>query len=72
VLGFASSIYNIEDKFFFLAEYDNFSTFDTARFNAGVKFFIVENLSVDLAVRDIAAAGRSSERVININYTGRF
>ncbi len=72
VSGFANASFNFEDKVFVLAEYDNIHNGQDNRFNAGLRFFVLDELSIDLSGRDIGAAGRSAERVIQINYTGKF
>jgi hypothetical protein len=72
VYGFAGMSLNVEDTFYFLGEYDNINYFPDARLNLGVRFAVTEDLHIDLAGRDIAAAGRSAERIIRINYLGKF
>ncbi len=72
VYGFLSTSFNLEDKMFLLAEYDNVNYLPQSRLSIGARFFINDDLSVDLAGRDIGAAGRSAERIIRVNYIGRF
>lgn len=73
VSGFANILLNLEDKFNFLVEDDN------QKINAGCRFFINKDLSIDLAVRyirsDIDSTVTDSvanERIIRINYVGKF
>lgn len=72
VYGFANLTYNLEDKFMLLTEYDNVNYLPNSRLNLGVRFAITDDLSIDLAGRDIGAAGRNAERVVRINYLGKF
>ncbi len=78
VYGFLGASINLEDKFLFIAEYDNVNTFPEARINAGVRFAIVDSLSIDLAGRDIGTSrlsdgtNRPAERIIRLNYNGKF
>jgi hypothetical protein len=73
VYGFFNANYNIDKKFYFLVEYDNIHYLPDARINAGVKLLINDDLNIDLAGRDIGARdGRVTERIVSINYVGRF
>jgi hypothetical protein len=73
VFGFLNATYNIDKKFYFLAEYDNLHYLPDARLNLGVKMLINDDLNIDLAGRDIGAGGaRMTERIVRINYVGRF
>ncbi|HBU70068.1 MAG TPA: hypothetical protein DEE98_06740 [Elusimicrobia bacterium] len=72
VYGFINASYNIEDKVILLCEYDNIHLVYENRLNMGMRFFITPDLSIDLAGRDLGAAGRDAERVLQINYVGRF
>lgn len=72
VYGFTSLSMNFDDTFYILGEYDNINYLPDARINAGIRFFVKKSLSIDLAGRDIGAAGRSAERIARINYTGKF
>ncbi len=72
VFGFTSASLNIEDDFYFLAEYDNVNNFPDARLNAGIRFFVAPAVGIDIAARDIVGAGRVVERVVAINYSGKF
>jgi len=72
VYAFTAASYNIEEKFMLIAEYDNIHYSPENRFNAGLRFSISDDLTIDLAGRDLIAKDRSSERVVKINYVGRF
>jgi hypothetical protein len=72
VYGFGNLMFNVEDKFMLLAEYDNVNFLPDSRLNLGVRCSITDDLSIDLAGRDIGAAGRDAERIIRINYIGKF
>ncbi|MCB4792327.1 MAG: hypothetical protein LHV68_10655 [Elusimicrobia bacterium] len=81
ITGFANILINLEDKFNFLAEYDNIQNDITLnRLNIGSRFFINKDLSVDLAGRylgsntDISNASSqiANERIIRINYVSKF
>lgn len=72
VYGFVNFSFNIEDKFAILAEYDNLNYLPLSRLDMGFRFNVTEDLSIDLAAKDIGAAGRSAERIIRINYLGKF
>jgi hypothetical protein len=81
VTGFANLLINLEDKFNFLAEYDNIQNdISQNRLNIGFRFFVNKDLSIDLAGRyignntDINNAGSliANERIIRINYVGKF
>jgi hypothetical protein len=53
-------------------EVDNIHTARRNRINGGLRYYITPSVSVDLAARDLFAAGRKSERVILIGYFGSF
>jgi hypothetical protein len=72
VYGFANFSVNVEDKFYLLGEYDNINYFPESILNLGVRFAVTEYLTIDLAGRDVGAAGRSAERIVRVNYQGRF
>jgi len=72
VFGFINMDLNLEDKLSLLAEYDNINYLPNSRLNAGIRFFITNDLSIDLAGRDIGASGRTAERIIRIAYRGKF
>lgn len=72
VYAFTSATLNVEDDFYFLAEYDNINYFPHARLNLGVRFYVAEGVSIDVAGRDIVGEGRDVERIVAINYVGKF
>ncbi len=72
IYGFASVNFNLEEKFYFLAEYDNVNYLPDSRLNLGVRFFVTNYLSIDIAGRDMGASGRQAERILRIGYLGKF
>jgi hypothetical protein len=72
VYGFANVDFNIEEKIYFLAEYDNVNYLPDSRLNLGVRFFVTNYLSIDLAGHDIGASDRKTERILRIGYLGKF
>ncbi|MHB9154198.1 MAG: hypothetical protein ACYC5N_00730 [Endomicrobiales bacterium] len=72
VYGFVSIHFNLEDKFILMGEYDRINYLPDARLNLGARFSVAEDLSIDLAGRDIGAAGRSAERILRVVYIGKF
>jgi len=72
VYGFASASYDLEDKVLVIGEYDNIHCTPENRLNLGLRIFVTEALSIDLAGRDIGASGRTAERIIQVTYVGRF
>jgi hypothetical protein len=72
VYGFTSMNISLDEKIYFLAEYDNINYLPASRFNTGIKFFITSDLSIAIEGRDIGAADRQAERIVSINYRGRF
>jgi len=70
--AFTAASFNIEEKFMLIAEYDNIHYSPENRFNAGLRLAITDDLSIDLAGRDLISKDRSSERILKINYVGRF
>ncbi len=72
---------NSNDILALMAEYDNLFHHTTSyeRLNAGIRFFITSEFSLDLAVRDINYSGtykngakRHAERILQIHYDTRF
>jgi hypothetical protein len=73
VYGFANLNINMENIFVIMAEYDNIHYAPENRVNGGFRFALTDDLSVDLAGRDLAGSGPlAKERLIRVNYTGRF
>lgn len=77
---FLGVIYNIEDKFALLAEYDNlFHKDDPERFNIGARIYITPSFNVDLAIREVGKNEkfknnwqRKAERIIQLRYSTNF
>jgi hypothetical protein len=73
VYGFANLNINMENVFVIMAEYDNIHYQPENRLNGGLRFALTDDLSVDLAGRDLVGSGpMAKERIIRVNYTGRF
>lgn len=72
VRGFTSASFNVEDNFYFLAEYDNFGSSEGDRLNAGIRFFVAGGVSIDVAARDLIDENHIVERIVAINYIGKF
>jgi len=72
VYGFLNLEYEIEEGFRLLAEYDNISYFPQARLNLGIRFYVSEDISIDLADRDMGSNQGPAERIIKIGYNGKF
>ena len=84
VFGFTNLTYNVEDKAAFLAEWDKINYIPDSFVNLGVRMFVTDSLSIDVAGRDIGASSqtvdpvtqivtaRKPERIVKISYTGRF
>jgi len=70
--------YTIEDNenklLSILTEYDNLlETAKENRFNAGLRIYPAPNLNIDIGVKDISSPkNSSSERILRINYQGKF
>ncbi|MDR3111930.1 MAG: hypothetical protein LBU55_02000 [Elusimicrobiota bacterium] len=66
----------IPDSLYLLTEYDNIYSIDSARLNFGVKFCLTEFISIDTIIRDCFRKSSdiryANERMIRINYLGRF
>jgi hypothetical protein len=73
VYGIANLNINMENVFVIMAEYDNIHYAPENRINGGFRFALTDDLSIDLAGRDLAGSGPlAKERLIRVNYTGRF
>ncbi len=55
-----------------VAEVDSIHHREFNRINAGLRYLITPDISVDLAGRDIGAPGRDAERIVRINFRGTF
>lgn len=71
VLGTIALSYSIERRLVLLAEWDNIREIRESRFNAGFRVFPIPSLGIDFAVRRIGS-DKEKERIIRINYVGRF
>ncbi|HOW26991.1 MAG TPA: hypothetical protein PK876_00615 [Elusimicrobiota bacterium] len=56
----------------FMAEVDNIHVSRWNRINLGLRYHVTDSFSVDIASRDLWAAGRDDERIIRLNYFGSF
>jgi hypothetical protein len=72
VYAFTGARYDIEDALSFLFEYDNINSDSDNRLNIGCRLAINSNLHLDLAGRDLVGVDRHIERVVRIDYQGRF
>lgn len=73
IMGFSNVFINLEEKFVLLIELDNIHYAPENRVSFGFRFSITEDLTVDLAGRDVGApADRDTERIVRVNYLGRF
>jgi len=72
VYGFASLTFDVEEKLYFLSEYDNINYLPDSRLNLGLRFFITSDFSIDLAGRSVGAADVKPERIVRIGYLGKF
>jgi len=81
VYGFIGFNYTLEEVVTIMAEYDNLFHHVTSqeRFNAGLRFHITPEFSVDVAVRDINCSGhykngaeRHPERMVQLSYDAKF
>jgi len=72
VYAFSAASFSIEEKIMLIAEYDNIHYSPENRLNAGLRFVVTDDLSIDLAGRDLISKDRNSERILKINYVGRF
>jgi hypothetical protein len=70
--GFAAANYIYEDMIGLTFEADNLRVARESRLNAGIRYYVTPSLGVDVAGRDLFAAGRKAERVVLINYNGSF
>ncbi|MBI4395649.1 MAG: hypothetical protein HY548_01045, partial [Elusimicrobia bacterium] len=72
LFGFAGIHYLHNNVLSLQFEADNLRSARRNRLNLGGRYFITPSLSVDLAARDLWAAGRKAERIIRLNYFGSF
>ncbi|MFH1540351.1 MAG: hypothetical protein ABID79_00620 [Elusimicrobiota bacterium] len=69
--GFIGTNFSIENRVLLLAECDNIKKAAQNRANLGMKLFVADNLDVEIAGRNLFK-GTQSERIVIINYTGKF
>ncbi len=72
VFAFAGVNYLYEDALGLTFEVDNVRVARRNRMNLGGRYFITPSVSVDVAGRDLWAAGRKAERIVRVNYFGSF
>ncbi len=73
VYGFAGIDYLFQDVVGFIFEVDNgFHKARDTRFNLGGRYMVTPSFSIDLAGRNLWAAGRNPERIVRINYSASF
>jgi hypothetical protein len=73
VYGFAGTQYLFEDVVGVSFEADNmFYRPRDIRYNVGARYYVTPGFSLDLAGRDLWAAGRRAERIIRIVYSASF
>ena len=73
VYGFFGTTFKITPNFALLMEYDNIRNGRDNRFNVGGRFWIAPYFNVDLAARNIPhGSERGGERIVRLNYVGRF
>ncbi len=74
VYGFANVNVNLLDFFSVLAEYDNINNREENRINGGLRYYVLKDkrLSVEIDGRDLGRSGSNWERIIRINFIGKF
>jgi hypothetical protein len=73
LFGFVGSTCEITDRFAFLAEYDNIRDGPTNRVNLGGRFTVTSSFNIDFAARNVGRGeARGGERILRLNYVGRF
>ena len=71
--GFANFRYLWLNKLMIMLEYDNIRTAPNARLNFGLRYFIVDNLSMGIGIRKLNKLSEQTvERVFMITYVGEF
>lgn len=70
VYGFIGILYTIE-KLSLIVEYDNLHVEPNQRLNAGIRFAVIPEFNFEFVGRDIAR-NIEAERVVKVNYLGRF
>jgi hypothetical protein len=73
IYGFFGATYKIVPSFALLMEYDNIRNGVNNRVNLGGRFWVSSYFNVDLAARNVGRGeSRGGERIVRLNYTGRF
>lgn len=70
--GFTGINYLIEDLVGISFEVDNIRVARDNRMTAGFRYYVTPSFSVQLAGRDLGAAGRKAERIVRLEYFGSF
>lgn len=76
--GFVNARYFLADRLLVMIEYDNIRVAPQARLNLGFKYYITNNLSMGLGVRDLKRISKDEkdeknvERIFMITYVGKF
>jgi len=63
--AFAGAVYNIKDVAGLMFEWDNIRSLNTSRLNCGIRIYLYENFSMDIALRDF---NHKTERVAQLKY----
>ncbi len=70
--AFTGINYLIEDLVGLSFEWDNIRVARNSRMSAGLRYYVTPSFSVQLAGRDLGAAGRKAERIVRLEYFGSF
>jgi hypothetical protein len=72
VYGFAGLRYVYKDLLGVTGEWDNIRNGRDSRLNLGGTWWMTPSFALELAGRDLGAAGRRAERIVRLSYTGGF
>jgi len=72
VFCFAGISYMIQEVVALSFEADNMRKGRDNRLNTGVRYYVTPSFAIDLAGRDLWAAGRKAERIVRLGYYGSF
>ncbi|MBP9127208.1 MAG: hypothetical protein KBG07_00385 [Elusimicrobia bacterium] len=70
--GFMGLRYVYKDLLGLTGEWDNVRNGRDSRLNLGGSWWLTPSFALELAVRDLWAAGREPERIVRLSYTGGF
>jgi hypothetical protein len=71
--GFFGASFKVSTNFSLLAEYDNIRTAPTNRVNLGGRYWIAPYFNIDFGARNVGrGAADGAERILRLNYVGRF